>query len=578
MKFENNDSYKMASSTVNVSHVGSHPGLHSHEEQQQKSTIVKKTIQVGGSTLLSRLLGLAREILMVNFLGAGIVSDAFFTAYKIPNSLRKVFAEGALSAAFVPTFVAVAKKDARDVNSLMTLSFLIFEGILISLCALIFFCADWVIKLIAPGWFSGSVVLPSDSYITQCIKSFAPAWYSTIAAPQAELAVMYLRILISFIVFLSSSALLAGALQAVNHFFIPALCSALLNVVFIGGIAICMWKGLSVNALCYFIIFGGLLQFLLHLGTYFRFNFSFAGITERSWGYFKQIVFKFIPCLFSMSINEINLFVSTSLASYLPSGSITLIYYANRFMGIPLGVFSTAFSTILLPYFSRINIDAPHRLGFYLYESAKVIFWVTISSMVVMIFLSEKIFHTMFLSNKFSLEQVTQAHYILITFLCGLFFFSLNKIMLNIYYSRQDTVTPTIVSLLSAFVNYCASSLLLPIFGASGLALAIVIASVVQSVLFAVFLYRIPSFTFHIKEFFQFVMQAVMQIGIIFTFFVVIYNTMMYGISRSCAEHVANFLLFKIGFWLWAGPLCLVMVGVLIKTRKLFKIDLYFLD
>jgi peptidoglycan biosynthesis protein MviN/MurJ (putative lipid II flippase) len=150
--------------------------------------------------------------------------------------------------------------------------------------------------------------------------------------------------------------------------------------------------------------------------------------------------------------------------------------------------------------------------------------------------------------------------------------------MLNIYYSRQDTVTPTIVSLLSACVNYCASSLLLPIFGASGLALAIVIASVVQSVLFAVFLYRIPTFTFHIKEFCKFVMQAVMQIGIIFTFFVVIYNTIMYGISRSCTEHVTNFLLFKIGFWLWAGPLCLVMAGVLIKTRKLFKIDLYFLD
>lgn len=576
MKMQRNE-LQGAVPPLGVSHVSSKPEIDSLEEHAQKSSIVKKTIQVGGSTLLSRLLGLAREILMVKFLGAGIISDAFFTAYKIPNSLRKIFAEGALSAAFIPMLVALSKKkDNCAINSLMTISFLIFEGILLGVCALIFFNAETVIRIIAPGWFSGSII--PDSQLAHTIAYFAPAWYSTVASSQVAYAAACLKIVISFIIFLSSSALLAGALQTAHHFFVPALCSVLLNIVFISGIAICMWLKLSVNALCYFIIFGGLLQFLLHIGTYFRFNFSFARINKTAWTHFKQVMFTFIPCLFSMSINEINLFVSTSLASYLPHGSMSLIYYANRFMGIPLGVFSTAFSTILLPYFSRIHIEAPQRLGFYLYESAKVIFWVTVSSMTVMMFLSEKIFQTMFLSDRFTAHHVAQASYILIAFLSGLFFFSLNKIMLNIFYSRQDKVTPSLVSLLSALFNYSMSSMLLPLYGATGLALAIVSSSILQTVLFAISLYRIPHFTFYAREFLQFASRAGVQIASLSGIFVVAYYVATWSIVWLCPSSAIDFMLYKIGFWLWAGPLCLVMGIALVKTRKIFRVNLYFLD
>jgi putative peptidoglycan lipid II flippase len=581
MEQEKTTTYCMSSSTTTPPFTAGSTSSQ-EEESYHKSSIIKKTIQVGSSTLLSRLLGLVREILMVNFLGAGALSDAFVTAYKIPNSLRKIFAEGALSAAFIPTLIAVSKKKGRhDVNSLMTLTFLVFEGILLGLCTIIFIYADAVVKLIAPGWFlSNTTIAISDSAssLTHLMAWIAPAWYSTTCIPQAEHAIVFVKILIPFIIFISSSALLAGALQTVNHFFVPALCTVLFNVVFITGILTCLWLGLSVNALCYFILLGGFLQFLLHLATYIKFNFNFAHINRSAGHYFKQVVFKFIPCLFSMSINEINLFVSTSFASYLPQGSISLIYYANRFMGIPLGVFSTAFSTILLPYFSRIHIDAPHRLGFYLYESAKVIFWVTISSSLIMIFLSEKVFHTIFLSKKFSLDQVAEAHYILIAFLGGLFFFSLNKIMLNMYYSRQNTLVPTLISLLSAACNYYMSRSLLAHLGATGLALAVVGAGILQSVLLALFLYRLPHFTFHLKEFVQFALRAFMQIGLIFISFVVIYKAITLGITTACTPPVANFLLYKIGFWFWVGPLCLAVGCALIKTRKFFGIHLYFLD
>jgi len=117
-----------------------------------KKSIVKKTIQIGGSTLMSRFLGIIRELLTIKYLGVGAASDAFITAYKIPNSLRKIFAEGALSAAFIPSFVTSLRKDKHEAFSLMSLAFILFEGILLIVCALTMFFAPSVVKFAAPGF------------------------------------------------------------------------------------------------------------------------------------------------------------------------------------------------------------------------------------------------------------------------------------------------------------------------------------------------------------------------------------------------------------------------------------------
>ena len=150
-----------------------------------KRSIIRKTMQVGGSTLMSRVLGIIREVLMVRYLGAGAMADAFITAWKIPNSLRKIFAEGALSAAFTPTMVKLIKEDKKDAaNGLMSLGFLFFEGIVLALCTIVIITAPTVVWLMAPG--------------------FSPE--------QVARTVPFLRILMPFIFFISISALLAGAL------------------------------------------------------------------------------------------------------------------------------------------------------------------------------------------------------------------------------------------------------------------------------------------------------------------------------------------------------------------------------
>lgn len=556
----------------------------------QKS-IIKRTIEVGSSTLISRILGLTRDLLLVRFLGVGALADAFLTAYKIPNSLRKIFAEGALSAAFIPTFVGLVKTESKQqVSKLMTLSFLVIEGVLLGLCGLIFWKADWVIRFIAPGWYTGQKWFDIGinnqqhySFLKNLLFSLgsriAPAWFVIDSGiEQALYATQFLRILIAFIIFLSCSALLASALQSVNHFFVSAFSPVLLNIVFILGLLGCMRFGLSANALCYIIIFGGLLQFLLHLYMYYKLNFKFLAFDQKTKHYFYAILTKFLPCLLAMSILEINLFVITTLASYLPTGSISLINYTNRFMGIPLGIFATAFSTILLPHFSRISTYAPKRLNLYLLEAAKLIFWVTIPTTVIMIILAEKTFLTLFLSSKFTLADVHQASAILSIFSCGLFIFSLNKIILNIFYAFHNTLFPTLIAIVIALCNYFLCKVFIVPFGAKGLALGFLFSSCLQTIIFLATLPRLLNLTLYLKPFYLFAYRAIIQLVALMPLFIALYWIGQWSITTFCTEAIASFLLNGIGFWFWIFPLLGIMFLLFLKTRHYFGIHLIFLD
>ncbi|MEX0849390.1 MAG: murein biosynthesis integral membrane protein MurJ [Candidatus Dependentiae bacterium] len=516
-----------------------------------KQSIIKKTIQVGGSTLGSRFLGIIREVLMVRYLGAGAGADAFITAWKIPNSLRKIFAEGALSAAFIPTLVKLVKDGKKeDANGLMSMAFLVFEGIVLALCALIIVKAPLVVWFMAPGF----------------------------SSEQIASTVPYLRILMPFIFFISSSALLAGALQAVNHFFVPAFSPILLNIVFISSLIICLSNQFPVEYLCFFILCGGLLQFLWHVVTFLKLHFSFGAITESVKSIFGGVFLKFCNCLVSMSVMEVSLIIDTQFASLLPAGSVAMLYYANRFMGIPLGVFVTAFSTILLPHFSRVVTYAPKRLSFYLLEAAKLIFWVTVPVTFLMIFFAEDIFATIFLSDKFPIEKVQQASIVLIAFISGLFFFSLNRILLNLYYALHNTRVPAVVSVIATLVNVGLNFLFIHTLKAPGLALATVVSAMIQTGLYALYLYKYMHFTFYCAEFAKFIGRYSMQLLITGSLFLITYYTLHKAILIMLPSSVAYFFLHKIGFWLWVGPLCLVAFAALYSFRKFFRVRVYFLD
>ena len=512
--------------------------------------ILKKTIQVGSSTLLSRFFGILREVLMVRYLGVSGLSDAFLTAFKIPNSLRKIFAEGALSAAFIPTIVSSMQHENKDaVSGLMTLSFIGFEGIVVALCIFTMIYAHNVIQFIVPG--------------------FSPE--------QVAATIPMLRILMPFIFFVSSSALLGGALQANGHFFVPAIAPVLVNIIFIAGICIALAFNLPVTYLCWFILFAGLMHLALHLYMYFKSHFFFGNITPKDRTLFIRIMGKFLLCLPTAGLMEFALFIDTSFASFLPAGSISLLYYANRFVGIPLGVFAAAFSTILLPHFSRTHMSNPKRLHFYLLESTKFIFWVTIPVMLLMAFFSREIFSTIFLSKNFTQLQVEQAGAIFLAFLAGLFFLSLNKILLNIFYAMHVAWIPAVVALSATCINILLNMFFIERFQAVGLAMATTLAAMVQTFSFLIILRKQYQFRLYIMPFMIFATRYCIQLLLIGSLFVISYYTCAYAITAYLPVELSIFLMIKMGLWFWVGPLAIIFLILVYYGKKLFNIHLYFL-
>ncbi len=523
-------------------------------DKLHKKSILKTTAGVSAALLFSKMMGVVREIVQVSYLGVGSLSDAFNTAMKIPTLLRRLFAEGALRAAFVPTIIRVTSEDSQEQASrLMTLTYMVFGSLVLLLCVIISLFPQPFIFLIAKGF--------ADK------------------PKEMALAMDIIRIVVFYVFFLFTSALLATALQAKMHFTVPAFGPALLNVFYIGGLLISMYFGLSVDMFCLFLLLGGLVQALLFAYVYFRLNFAILWPDMITYGYFKQVMYKFIPCLMSVSPIAINLIVDNRFASTLPAGSLTLLSISSKFMMITLGAFAEAFSTILLSHFSRVSTYAPKRLSYYLLESTKLIFWVTIPVVFLMSFFAYDIFYTIFyrLAGNFTLAQVGQASTLLIAFLPGLFFSSINKILLSLLYALHKTRYAMYTTIGGVGTNFLLNRLLMPYYGALGIAMATAIAAAVQSILLLIVLRTRLGFTLYLKRFAEFVMAYILQLLLFIGVFLVLYNLGVFGITYGMPGF-KDVLLHNVGLWFWIGPICLIAVGVLYYIRKTFGVHMYFLD
>lgn len=519
-----------------------------------KSTILKKTAFVATASLASKLLGIARDVIQVRYMGVGPVSDAFNIAFKIPQILRKIFADGALSAAFIPTVIKVMGEDTESQASRLVTSIFLFFGLFIGgLCVLVSLFPQTVIHFCAPGFES------------------KPVEYAT--------AVSLIRVLIYFVFFIFCSALLAGALQAKMHFAVPSWGPALLNVFYITGLLTCLYYGLPVSSFAYFILLGGLAQALLFLIVYVRLDFRFLWPDNRTYTYLKEVIIKFIPCLLSVGAVEINLFIDNQFASSLPSGSATLLGASSRFMTIALGAFAVAFSTILLSHFSRVSRYAPKRLSFYLLEGTQFILWVTLPIVLLMSFFSYDIFYTTYykLGKNITLPQIEEAASLLVAFLPGLFFFSLNKMILAIYYSLHETRIPTLITIVGTAVNVGLNRLLMPTYGAWGIAVATSLAAVIQAILFIIFLQLWFGFVIYYKRFIVYMLTYGLQLAVFGCAFYILY-TLCVAFVTLYIPGAANILLHSIGLWFWVGPLCLALCGLLYKMRNKHGMKLYFLS
>lgn len=520
------------------------------KQQLHKRSILSKTFQFAFWTFISRILGALREALQIRLMGISGLSDAFIMAFRIPSSFRKVFAEGAASAAFVPFFIKISKEgNKKRTSRLMSAALLFFEGIVLLCCLFVWCFPHLVIKIVASGF--------NDERMSY--------------------AVHYVRILFPFIFFISSSSLLSGALQAENHFFMTAFGPVLLNIFFIGALLACLYYNFSITFLCYGIVVGGVAQLLLYFMMYRWYGYSIERPTLESWKLLKTIIKKFCNCLFGVSIMELNLIIDGTIASQLAPGSPSILHYGSRFMQIPLGVFAVAFSTVMLSYCSRVLLYAPRRLNFLVFEGTKFIVWVITPAMLFLMFSSHRLFSTILMTKNVTSYHIWQSQWVLIIFSFGLLFFSLNKLLTTVFYSFGDTWTPTKIGIIATFSN-AIGNLLSWKYGMNyaifGIAASTVLSGVVSTIFSFYYLMRNNSLRFPLSTFLSYVIRYSIQVTCIATLFCATHALFFYYI---CTTSWFPFFYAQWGYWLFALPLAAFCAVMLIRTRSFFRIQLYFL-
>ncbi|MBU1007644.1 murein biosynthesis integral membrane protein MurJ [Candidatus Dependentiae bacterium] len=509
----------------------------------QKRSILRKTFNFGAFTLLSRLLAFPRVFLQLKFLGTGALADAFIAAFKLPNFFRRIFAEGALSAAFIPSYVQLTKKkNHKTANGTMSLAFLFFEGIVLLLCVFVFFFPEIVLKLVTPGF----------------------------SAKQISYAVPLLQILFPLLFFISSSALLSGALQAKDHFFAQSFGPVLHNIAYVGTLIFCLMYHQTPTILAVGILVGGSLVFILHVTLYLSYHFTFGTITQEARREFKNILKKFLPCLIGVGVVEINIYLDMVISSYLPEGSITLLYVGNRFMNLPLGIFAVAFSTILLPHFSRISTYAPKRLHFYLIETAKFITWMIVPTMLFLFFVAPTIL-THFLSDK---SRVQETVAILVCYSSGLVFYCFNKVLINMFYARHDTWYPTVASIIATAINLVFSIIGMHYYGAPGVAASTAISGAALTAICLFFLYKKHKFRIHAGNYLVFLGRYSVNLLIGIALFLGAHKLFCYLLSQTSWH---SFFCIRWGYWIFTIPLFLFTMMVMFFIKDLCKLKLYFL-
>ena len=393
------------------------------------------------ATALSRILGLVRDQLNAALFGAGIVSDAFFAAYRIPNMFRDLLAEGALSSAFVPAFTEYLKKGGKEEAYRLANIVLAALSIIFSLLILlVWLFTPLLLKVIAPGF----------------------------AAEGLKLAVLLTRILFPFIAFMGFATVIMGMLNSQEHFTVPALAPAAGNVVMIlVGWLICpLFPGDREKQIIIWslgALFSGLVQLLIQIPVIYKKGFKFKLKLNFKEPGFIQMAKVMAPAIFSNSIGQINVvFVNTFLASLLGAGVISYVYYGFRLMQLPIGLFGVAIATASFPMFAsfiaqgKMN-DAKETIS----TSTRLSLFITVPATLGLIVLSSPITDLLFRHGNFTHEAARAVSTITVYYALGLSLFSLNKIFTPAFFALKKTFVPVICGIAGILVNGLVSIILM---------------------------------------------------------------------------------------------------------------------
>ena len=391
-------------------------------------------------TLISRILGYVRDILIAIFLGTSLFADAFFVAFRIPNTFRRLFAEGAFNAAFIPSYaglLASKKTEADDfAKNVFNLLFIIL--LLIVLLAEIFM--PQLIFLIAPGFYKDPEKL--------------------------NLAIYLSRITFPFLFFICLASFFSAILNSYNKFAAAAAAPIILNIVLIGALFFSQWINISdVTLLSYAVSLAGFLQFLI-LIFFVKKNFkpiltTKIKIDEKIKFFFKKL----LPSIFSSGVTQINILVGTIVASF-QAVAISYLYYADRVYQINLAVAGIAIGTVMLPELSKyIKNNDFEKVSNLQNRSLELSLFLSLPAAVALILASEQIITSLFGYGSFDKTSVINTALALYFFAFGVPAFSILKILSNLFFARNDTKTPFYLSIISVSLNIIISVSLFGKFG-----------------------------------------------------------------------------------------------------------------
>ncbi len=456
--------------------------------------LIKSGLIVSAMTLISRVLGLVRDVVIANVMGAGVMADVFLFANKIPNFFRRLFAEGAFAQAFVPVLSEYHTRDEktalinRDNNKNV-----IEEEQVISL--------DETRRLIAQVSGTLGVVITLVTLFGMLasplfVMLFGGGWFldwlnngsTSVGGEKFELAASLLKITFPYLWFISFTALAGAVLNTLGQFAVAAFTPVLLNIaIIIMAIYGAEYTQSPAYALAWGVFLGGLIQFLFQIPFLFKANV----LVKPCWSWHSQGVTKIrkliVPALFGVSVTQINLLLDTLIASFLITGSISWLYYADRLLEFPLGLFGIGIATVVLPSLSKLHSkNDPKQFSATLDWGIKVISlfgWPALAGLMV---LAQPIIMVLFMRGEFSQTDVLQVSMALFAYLSGLLSFMFIKVLAPGYYARQDTKTPVKIGIKAMVANMVFNLMLAPFFGYVGLA----IATTMSATLNAWMLYR----------------------------------------------------------------------------------------
>ncbi len=418
------------------------------------STKIAKSIgTVSGATLLSRVLGYVRDMVVASRFGNGWAADTFYLAFRIPNLLRDLLGEGSLSSGFIPVFSECLVKKGKDeaatlYSACLGILLVILSGV--TLLGMIF--APAIVRIIAWGWWD--------------------------KPEQLALAVKLTRIMFPFIAFISLSALAMGVLNSLQVFFIPAVAPMMLSLFEIAAV---VWlvplMKVPVEGLAWGVLLGGLFQFLWQLPALVKKGF-FQTLIFRITPEVKKIGFLMVPVAIGSGVRQINVLVDQVCASFLQDGSIMALYYANRLYQLPLALFGISVATVALPAMSLAAAKQDlSQLKQTFSLSIRMTMFTLIPSMIGLIVLGQPIIKLLFEHGSFNAQGTSLTALALAFYALGLIFFAGVKIGASAFYALQDTKTPVKIAMAAMVLNTVLNIILMRFLRVGGLALATSIAA-----------------------------------------------------------------------------------------------------